>query len=154
MRRFACAAVAALLSFVGASRVQLAGALGFMSAAHAGERGNFHRLVPRYHKATNTVTFEGRIYASDAKAAIDNDGDGVKETMIERYNCGSTRAIVRYETKGRIWAWMVFRDYTKKRDASNYVIVDRDGKGGFDTKLRTTEPFGLPGYLKGPATRH
>lgn len=151
---YACAAVAVLLGLSCAAAVYLTGAPQFISSARAAENGNFNRLAPRYHKATDTVTFEGKTYVSDAEGMLDKDQNGVKETLLERYNAGPHQKILRYETKGIIWAWAVYRDYDDRSNAVNYVVVDRDGKGRFDTKLRTNEPFGLPGYLKGPVTQH
>lgn len=151
---YAYAAVAVLLGLGCAAAVYLAGAPQFISSACAAENGNFNRLAPHYHETTNTVTFDGKTYVSDAKGMLDKDQDGVKETLLERYSAGPHQKILRYQTKGIIWAWAVYKDYDDRSNAVNYVVVDRDGKGRFDTRLRTNEPFGLPGYLKGSVTQH
>jgi hypothetical protein len=120
----------------------------FLTVAQASEKGDFNRIAPQYHKATNTVTFEGRIYIFDKKGMIDMDSDGVRETTLERYVFDANRKVVRYETKGRTWAWAVYENFRDKEDVLNYGVADWDGKNGFDTKVTTTEDFGLPEYLK------
>ena len=150
LRHYACVAVAALLGFACVPRVQLSGTLQFMSTAHATERGNFDRLAPKYDSATNTVTFEGKTYVFKKAASIDWDEDGTAETRIYRYEDGANGRVLRLVTKGKTWAWGVYRDYANKQSPRNFALYDLDGHGPvkFETRAKVSEDIKLPSYLK------
>jgi hypothetical protein len=123
-----------------------------MSAAYAMEKGDFNHLVPQtIDQGSKEVKFEGQIYRLDRRFKFDTDGDGVKESFLQRYVnvTDPNKQIISYATKGILWAWAIWRDFSKNDDLiNNFVIVDAEGKGLFDTRYHRRERFTLPNYLK------
>lgn len=77
----------------------------------------------------------------------DGDGDGVKETRIEKYVNQAGDSIVSMTTKGRLWAWSL--DSVDNESAThNYVIRDSDCDGIFDEVYGLDEEFHVPDCLK------
>jgi hypothetical protein len=77
----------------------------------------------------------------------DGDGDGVKETRIEKYVNPAGDSVVSMTTKGRLWAWSL-DSAENDLGTHNYVIRDSDCDGIFDEVYGLDAEFHVPDCLK------
>lgn len=102
----------------------------------------------------NEVIYRGEVYRYAYSKTLDKDGNGIKETMLYGFENikDAKKKIGRYLTNGNNWAWFIFGDYDRKEADSdvmiNFVLVNNDNKGGFDTRISVAEEFSLPEWIK------
>jgi len=79
----------------------------------------------------------------------DGDGDGVKETHIQRYRNLAGDSLFSMTSHGHLWAWSL--DSLESGDnskAANYVIRDSNCNGVFDEVYGLDEQFHVPDCVK------
>lgn len=78
----------------------------------------------------------------------DGDGDGIKETRVDRFTSPSGHSLFSLTTKDRTWAWSLETPGADDSDlGANYVIWDSDCDGVFDRRYRLDEEFRIPPCL-------
>lgn len=77
----------------------------------------------------------------------DGNGDGVKETHIRHYRNADNVRMFSMVTRGRLWAWSRESGDSSNDIQQNYVIVDSNCDGRFDTRYSLDEEFHLPACL-------
>ena len=79
----------------------------------------------------------------------DGDGDGVKETHIQRYKNLAGDSLFSMTSHGHLWAWSLDSlGSGNKSKARNYVIRDSNCDGVFDEVYGLDEQFHVPDCVK------
>ena len=107
-------------------------------SAYAKEIGNFKR-----------PSLKG--YSFDKVFYMDMNEDGTNDTKIEIYKNNNGDKVLKSYKKGtnEIWSWGL--DSTNDNNSNiqkNYIVVDTDGDGSFDTKYKLEEEIPLPSWVK------
>jgi hypothetical protein len=86
-------------------------------------------------------------FEKQSERDADGDGDGVKETRIDKYVNQAGDSIVAMTTRGRLWAWSL-DTAGDESGTHNYVIRDSDCDGIFDEVYGLDEEFHVPDCLR------
>lgn len=79
---------------------------------------------------------------------LDRTQDGIKETFVEIFQDPNGKVILKYQTKGKTWAWFYAGNPSDRKDTiNNYTIVDSDCDGIFDEKYGS-ERYYVPKCLE------
>jgi hypothetical protein len=78
----------------------------------------------------------------------DGDGDGVKETHIQKYNNAAGDSIYSMTTNGHLWAWSLNTKGEGTGGPNNYVIRDSNCDGVFDEVYSLDDKYYVPDCVK------
>lgn len=81
----------------------------------------------------------------------DLDEDGVKESVVSFYKNSKNDKITKSVVDGKIWRWAEKSHkypHDKNDISKNYVIIDSDCNGVFDTKYDLETEYDFPACLK------
>ena len=109
-----------------------------MNSAYAKEIGNFKK-----------PSLKG--YSFQQAWDDDWNENGIKDTTIKLYKNSRGNAISKAYKKGsnQIWGWSLnTNNDNNKNILKNYVIVDTDGDGDFDTRYSLNDDVPLPSWVK------
>jgi hypothetical protein len=87
-------------------------------------------------------------YSLSDEHDADGDGDGVKETHIQRYFNSNGDSIYSMTTNGHLWAWSLETKGESTGGPMNYVIIDSDCDGVFDEVYSLDDVYYLPDCVK------
>ena len=90
----------------------------------------------------NPPSLEG--FSPNGENDADGDGDGVKETHVQRYLNAAGDSIYSMTTNGRLWAWSLETKGESTSGPQNYVIRDSDCDGIFDEVYGLDDKYYLP----------
>lgn len=109
-------------------------------------------LKPFIIKTKEKGTFEPPSlngYRFEIQTYIDMDNANGSETKGEKWINEKGQIILKFVTKGKIWAWGVLGNPSDRGDdTNNFSLVDIDGDGVLDEKYPIYLKFPFPDWLK------